>query len=72
MQLLLQMSVCRTTSGKQQLHDSLVSQLDFEKPLVVKPDSIVKTISVLFHAKSFYSVSRTLFSLPNGPIRFTY
>jgi len=55
MQLLLQMSVCRTTSGKQQLHDSLVSQLDFTKPLVVKPNSIVKTISVLFHAKSFYS-----------------
>jgi len=55
MQLLMQMSVCRTTSGKQQLHDSLVSQLDFSKPLVVKPTPIVKTISVLFHAKSFYS-----------------
>jgi len=57
MELLNQMSVCRTTSGKQQLHDSLITQVNLEKKISLKPDEIAKTISILSHATSFYSNS---------------
>merc|ERR1711962_1065617 len=51
------MSVCRTTSGKQQLHDSLITQISLEKKIGLKPAEIVKTVTILSHAKSFYSSS---------------
>jgi len=50
-----QMSVCNTVSGKQQLHDVLMQQIDLEKPLPTKPEDITKTAEVLLQAAKFYN-----------------
>jgi len=50
-----QMSVCNTVSGKQQLHDVLMQQVDLEKPLSQKPEDITKTAEVLLQAAKFYN-----------------
>jgi len=57
MELMHKMPVCRTTSGKQQLHDSLITQVSLDKKISLKPADILKTVTILSHAKSFYSSS---------------
>jgi len=54
-EFLLQITVCRTTTAQQQLHDQLLTQLDLEKPITVTPEAIVKTVTVLSQAKKFNS-----------------
>lgn len=58
--VLNELAVCRTITGQQQLADLLVAQIDLTKPLL-QADDITKAISVLNHAKNFFSVSESSF-----------
>jgi len=54
MQVLNETAVCRTNTAQQQLHDVLVKKVDLTKPLEIKPEAIVTTISILTLCKRFY------------------
>lgn len=59
MSILGELSVCRTNTGRQQLADLLMAQVDLTKPLLKSPD-ISKTVGILNQAKNFFSVSIVL------------
>jgi hypothetical protein len=56
MSILGELSVCRTTTGQQQLSDLLMAQVDLTKPLLKSPD-IAKTVGILTQAKNFFSAN---------------
>lgn len=54
-EFLQQIPVCRTITAQQQLHDQLMTQLDLEKAIEIKPEPIVLAVTILNQAKNFYN-----------------
>uniref|UniRef100_A0A2P2HWS6 Apoptosis inhibitor 5-A-like n=1 Tax=Hirondellea gigas TaxID=1518452 RepID=A0A2P2HWS6_9CRUS len=54
MSVLGELSVCRTTTGQQQLANLLMTQVDLTKPLL-QAEQITKTLATLTQARNFFS-----------------